>query len=134
MELVLEPDIYSPSIDEMGNYIDKVPSFNIIKKGLLCPCGSRKDKFYESHTSFMSHIKTKNHQKWLSNLNLNKINYYIENEKLQETIQNQRLIIAKLEKDVNTKIMTIDYLSQQLTTNTNTNNKNLVKTINLLDL
>jgi hypothetical protein len=100
----------------------------------LCPCGSRKDKLYESHTSFITHIKTKNHQKWLSNLNLNKINYYIENEKLQETIQNQRLIIAKLEKDVNTKIMTIDYLSQQLTTNTNTNNKNLVKTINLLDL
>jgi len=80
----------------------------------------------------MTHIKTKNHQKWLSNLNLNKVNYYIENEKLQETIQNQRLIIAKLEKDINTKNMTIDYLSQQL--NTNTNNKNLVTVMNLLDL
>jgi hypothetical protein len=132
MELVVEPDIYSPSIDEIGNYIDKVPSFNIIKKGLLCPCGSRKDKLYESHSSFMTHIKTKNHQKWLSNLNLNKVNYYIENEKLQEIIQNQRLIIAKLEKDINTKNMTIDYLSQQL--NTNINNKNLVPIMNLLDL
>jgi hypothetical protein len=132
MELVVEPDIYSPSIDEMGNYIDKVPSFNIIKKGLLCPCGSRKDKLYESHSSFITHIKTKNHQKWLSNLNLNKVNYYIENEKLQETIQNQRLIIAKLEKDVNTKIMTIDYLSQQL--NTNIKQKNEVTVMNLLDL
>jgi hypothetical protein len=132
MELVVEPDIYSPSIDEMGNYIDKMPSFNIIKKGLLCPCGSRKDKLYESHSSFITHIKTKNHQKWLSNLNLNKVNYYIENEKLQETIQNQRLIIAKLEKDVNTKIMTIDYLSQQL--NTNIKQKNEVTVMNLLDL
>jgi hypothetical protein len=132
MELVVEPDIYSPSIDEMGNYIDKVPSFNIIKKGLLCPCGSRKDKLYESHTSFITHIKTKNHQKWLSNLNLNKVNYYIENEKLQETIQNQRLIIAKLEKDVNTKIMTIDYLSQQL--NTNIKQKIEVTVMNLLDI
>jgi hypothetical protein len=132
MELVVEPDIYSPSIDEMGNYIDKVPSFNIIKKGLLCPCGSRKDKLYESHSSFITHIKTKNHQKWLSNLNLNKVNYYIENEKLQETIQNQRLIIAKLEKDVNTKIMTIDYLSQQL--NTNIKQKFEVTVMNLLDL
>jgi hypothetical protein len=132
MELVVEPDIYSPSIDEMGNYIDKVPSFNIIKKGLLCPCGSRKDKLYESHSSFITHIKTKNHQKWLSNLNLNKVNYYIENEKLQETIQNQRLIIAKLEKDVNTKIMTIDYLSQQL--NTNIKQKIEVTVMNLLDL
>ena len=132
MELVVEPDIYSPSIDEIGNYIDKAPSFNIIKKGLLCPCGSRKDKLYESHASFMTHIKTKNHQKWLSNLNLNKVNYYIENEKLNETIQNQRLIIAKVDKDINTKNMTIDYLSQQL--NTNTNNKNLVTVMNLLDL
>ena len=132
MELVVESDIYSPSIDEMGNYIDKVPSFNIIKKGLLCPCGSRKDKLYESHSSFITHIKTKNHQKWLSNLNLNKVNYYIENEKLQETIQNQRLIIAKLEKDVNTKIMTIDYLSQQL--NTNIKQKIEVTVMNLLDI
>jgi hypothetical protein len=132
MELVVEPDIYSPSIDELGNYIDKIPSFNIIKKGLLCPCGSRKDKFYESYNSFMNHIKTKNHQKWLSNLNLNKVNYYIENEKLQETVQNQRLIIAKLEKDVNNKIMTIDYLSQQL--NKTNINKNCVSVIDLLDL
>ena len=32
MQLVTEPDIYSPSLDELGNYIDKIPSFNIIKK------------------------------------------------------------------------------------------------------
>jgi hypothetical protein len=34
MELVVEPDIYSPSIDDKGNYIDKIPSFNIITFGL----------------------------------------------------------------------------------------------------
>ena len=86
MELTTEPDIYSPSIDETGNYTDRMPSFCIIKKGLLCPCGTRKDKFYETYASFSSHIKTKNHQKWLTNLNLNRINYYIENEKLTETL------------------------------------------------
>ena len=132
MELVVEPDIYSPSIDENGNYIDKIPSFSLIKKGLLCPCGSRKDKIYDSRGIFSSHIKTQMHTKWLSSLNLNKANYYIENEKLNETIQNQRLIIAKLEKDINTKIMTIDYLTQQL--NKSINNKtNNVNTSNLLD-
>lgn len=114
MELIVEPDIYSPSIDETGNYIDKIPSFNIIKKGLRCPCGSRKDKVYESHTVFSSHIKTKSHQSWLVTLNFNKANYYVENEKLKETVQNQKIIIAKLEKDINTKIMTIDYLTQQI--------------------
>ena len=114
MELVLEPDIYSPSVDEKGNYIDKIPSFNIIKKGLLCPCGSRKDKIYENHTMFTTHIKTKSHQSWLVSLNFNKANYYIENNILKDTVQNQKLIIAKLEKDVQTKIMTIDYLTQQI--------------------
>ena len=74
MELTTEPDIYSPSIDEKGNYIDKIPAFHIIKKGLICPCASRKDKFYESYSSFSSHIKTKNHQKWLTNINLNNSN------------------------------------------------------------
>jgi hypothetical protein len=114
MELVVEPDIYSPCIDDKGNYIDRIPSFNIIKKGLLCPCGSRKDKIYETHAVFTSHIKTKSHQAWLITLNFNKANYYIENEILKETLQNQKLIIAKLERDVQTKIMTIDYLTQQL--------------------
>lgn len=52
MELAIEPDIYSPSVDEKGNYIDKIPSFSLIKNGLLCPCGSRKDKYYQSHSSF----------------------------------------------------------------------------------
>jgi len=127
MDLVTQPDIYSPSIDELGNYIDVIPSFNIIKKGLTCPCGSRKDKIYETHSVFSTHIKTKMHQKWLINLNNNKANYYIENEKLKETLQNQRLIIAKLEKEIDVKSMTIDYLSQQL-------HKNSCKTVtNLLD-
>ena len=114
MELITEPDIYQPSIDVNNNYIDKIPSFNIIKKGLSCLCGSRKDKIYNTYSCFSSHIKTKHHQLWISNLNLNKVNHYIENEKLKETLQNQKLIIAKLEKDVNNKIMTIDYLTQQL--------------------
>jgi len=117
MELVLESDVYAPSMDEAGNYVDKIPSFHIIKKGLLCPCGSRKDKSYDTNSTFSAHIKTKTHQKWITSLNLNKINYYIENEKLVDTIQNQRLIIAKLEKDVGNKIMTIDYLTQQLNKN-----------------
>ena len=114
MELVTEPDVYSPSIDNNGNYIDIIPSFNIINKGVSCPCGSRKGKIYETHTVFSNHIKTKCHQKWLSNLNLNKANYYVENEKLKETIQTQRIVIAKLEKDMNTKLLTIDYLTKQL--------------------
>jgi hypothetical protein len=114
MELVVEPDIYSPSINDNGIYVDKVPPFNYIKKGLSCPCGSRKDKIYETHSVFVAHTKTKTHQKWLEMLNANKANFYVDLEKAKEVISNQRLIIAKLEKDVNNKILTIDYLTQQL--------------------
>ena len=126
MEIATQPDIYSPSIDETGNYVDKIPSFNIKKKGLYCPCGARKDKVYETYSMFAVHIKSKNHQKWLENLNLNKANFYVENTILTTTLNNQKFIIAKLEKDIQTKIMTIDYLTQQLNRNT--------RTANLLDL
>lgn len=119
MELVTEPDLYMPSIDNIGNYIDKIPSFNNLKHGIRCPCGSRKDKTYDTYGVFSTHIKTKSHQKWLSNLNLNKSNYYIENENLKTTLHNQRLIIAKLEKEVQNKLMTIDYLTKQLVNNNN---------------
>lgn len=115
MELIAEPDIYSPSLDEHGNYVDRIPMFNIIKKGVYCPCGSRKDKIYESKSVFTSHIKTGCHQKWLTSVNQNKVNLYIDNEQLKETVQNQRLIIARLEKDLTNKSMTVDYLTQQLT-------------------
>ena len=117
MELVTEPDLYSPSINDMGNYVDKIPAFNNIKHGLRCPCGSRKDKTYDTHSIFASHIKTKKHQSWLVDMNLNKTNFYVENINLKNTITNQQLIIAKMENDINSKILTIDYLTKQLVSN-----------------
>jgi len=116
MELATEPDTYTPSMDNMGNYVDKVPSFANIKHGIRCPCGSRKDKAYETHGMFAQHIKSKTHQKWLEQLNLNKANYYIENEALKQTVQQQRIIIAKLEKELQHTTMTIHILTQQLVT------------------
>lgn len=47
---------------------------------------------------------------------------------MSETIQNQRLIIAKLEKEINNKNMTISYLTQNL------NNQTCKTVNNLLDL
>lgn len=129
MDLIVEPDIYSPSIDDIGNYIDKVPSFTNLKNGLRCSCGSRKDKIYDTHSMFYQHTKTKCHERWLSQINLNKSNYYVENIKLNDIINNQKIIIAKLEKSNNNKIMTIDYLTEQL----NNKNANCKITHNLLD-
>ena len=122
MELATEPETYAPSIDDMGNYIDKIPPFTNVKHGIRCPCGSRKDKVYDTYNIFSQHIKSKAHQKWLQGLNLNKANYYIENEELKKNVQQQRMIIAKLEKELQNKSMTIDFLTQQLTAKSTSHN------------
>jgi hypothetical protein len=114
MDLIVEPDIYSPNIDNDGNYVDKSPSYIHFKNGIRCPCGTRKDKIYECNSYFSNHIKTKTHQKWLFDLNTNKTNYYTENIMLKDTINNQKIIIARLEKDKIVKSKTIDILTQQL--------------------
>ena len=114
MELVVEPDIYAPNIDENGNYVDKVPSFSKIKNGIQCGCGSRKDKVYYCTSYFANHLKTKIHQKWICEINANKQNYFTQNIELNQTINNQKRIIAKLEKENNEHIKTILYLTKKI--------------------
>jgi hypothetical protein len=113
-DLSLEAEIYSPNVDDNGIYVDKIPPVSILKNGIRCPCGTRQDKTYNSVVKFSAHIKTKRHQEWISILSKNKLNYYEENVKLKDTIHNQRLIIANLEKSINTKNLTIEFLTQQL--------------------
>jgi hypothetical protein len=115
MDLITSPDIYTPSVNTDGNYIDYIP---IIINGLFCPCGTRKDKTYEKSSKFATHIKTKCHQKWLTMLNQNKANYYVEMLKNKELVANQQKIIVELENNLHKKILTIDYLTEQLTTKT----------------
>lgn len=122
MDLSLESDIYEPNIDDVGNYTDYLPPSSKFKNGLRCPCGSRKDHVFDSRSSFSIHIKTKTHQKWLTDLNTNKMNFYSECEKLKEVVNSQKIIIAKLEREINTKLKTIDYLTQQLMSRENENN------------
>lgn len=129
-DIVMIPDNYYPSLDSGGNYIDNLSPFNFKKKGITCICGARKDKVYLTQATFAAHCKTASHKKWLESVNLNKANYYVENVKINELLQNQRIIIAKLETDVNNRNITIDYLTKQLTKKS----KNLDPIgINLLD-
>jgi hypothetical protein len=129
MDIALEADIYCPIINEEFNYVDKIPS-NIIH-GLRCPCGARKDKVYVTYGMFNSHIKSKHHQEWLTELNMNKINFYKENEELKKTIQNQQKIISQMKKDSVNNLQTINFLTQQLI---NHENKSVNMVNNLLDL
>lgn len=124
MDVTVTPETYTPSVDDNGNYIDNIST---IKHGLFCPCGSRKDKSYENTAKFATHIKSKAHQKWLTILNQNKANYYVEALKNKELVVNQQKIItqltkhnelsiSELKKQLETKTLTIDYLTNQITT------------------
>ena len=110
MELITEPDIYSPSIDETGKYIDKLPAF--FKHGIQCPCGARKEKVYESKPKLKEHLKTKSHQKWLDDMNANRSNHFIESNQLKDTVKNQQIIIAQLTRQLDAKIKEIEILKK----------------------
>jgi hypothetical protein len=127
MNITTTPDTYTPSVDETGNYVDNIP---VIKNGLFCPCGSRKEKTYENTSKFASHIKTKSHQKWLMLLNQNKANYYIELLQHKELVENQQKIITQLENQLHKKNLTIDYLTEQLISKTTPK----VTSVDLLDI
>jgi hypothetical protein len=114
MDIIVEADIYTPNIDDKGNYVDKIPSFNNIKNGLRCPCGTRKDKTYDCTSYFSNHIKTQTHKKWLNHLNTNKTNYYTENIQLKDTLTNQKLVIARLQKENDENIKFIAHLTKKM--------------------
>ena len=114
MDLVAEPDVYTPSMDFQGNYIDKTPAFSNLPNGLRCLCGGRKDKHHTA-SAFTAHTKTKTHQKWLSQLTANKANFFVENEEHKMTIHTQKRVIARLEQEIVNQNRTIHYLTEQLT-------------------
>lgn len=74
----------------------------------------RRDKIYDTVSSFSAHTKTKAHQKWLAILTANKSNYYADALRLEECVKQQRIIIAKLEREIHVKSKTIDILTERL--------------------
>ena len=121
MDLQVESDIYEPNINEDGNYSDYLPKSSKFKNGLRCPCGSRKEHVFDTRTSFSSHIKSNTHQKWLLDLNANKMNYFSENIRLTETISTQKIIIAKLQRENDENIKLIAHLTKKIEIRDNPN-------------
>jgi hypothetical protein len=113
--LAVEPDTYSPSMDEFGNYVDKVPSAAHFAHGLRCPCGTRRDAIlYASPGKFNQHIKSQTPVKWLENINTNKKNYLVENDKLNTTIKTQQQLVIQLSQEVQKQRTIIQGLTQQI--------------------
>ena len=105
----------------MVNYSDYLPTSSKFKNGLRCPCGTRKEHIFDTRSSFSGHIKTKTHIKWISDLNTNKMNYFTENIKLNETISNQKIIIAKLQRENDENLKLIVHLTKKIEIKENPN-------------
>jgi len=54
-------------------------------------------------------------------MNMNKMNYYVENVKLKELIDNQKIIIARLQKEQDENNQLISHLAKKIALKENTN-------------
>ena len=113
MELVTESDTYGPSMSNDGTYIDQIPSSAHFTQGLRCPCTQN---CYASRPSFVTHVKTNSHKRWLESLNANRANHLTELEQSRKLVRQQQLIIAQLERDKTEMMNMVNFLSRQLTT------------------
>ena len=123
MDLTVQPEYYSATIDSQGNYVDYIPSFQL-KNGIRCLCGSRKDKIYNNSNAFITHTKSQHHKSWLEHLNNNKMNYYKENREMRDLIHNQKIIIGNYEKEINSLKAVVNHLEKK---------KEVLTTIDLLE-
>lgn len=117
MAVTTIPDIYVPSVDDDGNYCDGIFKY-VFENSIKCPCSNR---IYLDRTSFSQHVKTKVHQKWLEELNKNKNNYYEKYCELHKLANEQKLIIGKLEKEIQKKNKCIIDLTMKLLENNGEN-------------
>jgi hypothetical protein len=136
MELSNQPTQYELSVDEYNNYVDKVPSNNILLNGVVCCCCSR-GTIFKNRQTISSHFKTLTHQKWVEQQNRNKQNHFAELLTLRELTRQQTLLIAerdqkiiKLEKNIREKEIAIRTLSSLLSDSTSI----VTESVDLLDI
>ena len=103
MSLSLEPELYQVSVNEDGKYINIIPSLDIIKNGLRCPCGSRKNQISKTAASLTKHFDCEKHKTWLKNLNFEKVNHYNELIKAKELLIQQQKQIKELKLELQEK-------------------------------
>ncbi len=115
MEITTTPDVYEPSIDESGNYVDNIPKFDNTRKnnGIRCLCANR-DKVFYKRMNFKAHTETKNHQEWLIGLTRSKTNHMVELKKACELIDQQKLIIVQQSQQISQKDQEIAHLYQTI--------------------
>lgn len=95
--LSLTPDLYSPIRNDDGEFEDSLRGYKF-QVGLRCGCGSK--NVFQKRQGFMTHIQSKQHKDWISEMNRNAANYYNECVELRELTNSQKQIIARLENEL----------------------------------
>ena len=105
MSLCVEADTYQVKVDDNGTYVDSIPP--LMKNGIKCLCGSRKDHIFKTPATLKKHFSTEKHQMWLRKLNLDKANHYVRLIKAEEILEQQKKQIneMRLELQENNKII-----------------------------
>lgn len=112
--IATQPDTYAPGINNEGIYVDRIPSQHVFSvSGMRCPCSTRKDTVFWTRQSFLNHTRTKTHQTWLSELSLENANMFVKSQEMERTIKEQKIVIAKLEKEISHRDITILTLTRQ---------------------
>ncbi len=116
-QLQLEPEIYQPVLNNENHYVDNIPSTSWIAQhnGIRCECGgSRKNTVYMTNPTFTKHTRTAHHQKWLEQVNTNRLNYFVECQRLKICIQQQQRQLVEKDNLLVQKEMIIQLLTKEL--------------------
>ena len=100
MSLAVEAELYAPNRDDHATYVDYVPSQCVMKNGLKCVCGSRKEQIFYKPSSFKVHLKCQKHKDWLKMKNIAPQNDIKTIHELEKTIKNQQIIIHEKEREI----------------------------------
>ena len=123
MSLITDSDEYSPGVNNDGVYVDQIPSFNGRTQGIRCPCNNH---IFASRPNLAIHIKSAGHKRWLENLNSNRANYFTELDAERQTVRQQKIIIARLEREKCELLRMVSTLSAINSAATEQNNVDLM--------
>ena len=101
------PEVYYPTIDTMGNYVDK-PS----NKQMHCGCGSR--TLFDGTTKLRQHFKTNIHREWVILLNLEKNNHLSESIKYKSLCTTQQKIIQQQQQKITTYEVSMEQMQTKM--------------------
>jgi hypothetical protein len=102
-------DVYQPSMDREGNYIDSYVNLSHFSK---CGCGSKNN--FTNTQSFKIHFKSEIHKRWIEYLNHEKENHYAELMKYKKLNKQQQLVIQQQQDIMTTNDVKLEQYSKKL--------------------